>query len=65
MMDRQLRTAFAVIRSEVAKKWPKDLGAHMRSVSNLLFLRLICPAILGPKLFGIATGMLLITVALC
>lgn len=52
----QLRMMFWRVKRQAVKKWPTDTGAHERAVSNLFFLRLVCPAILGPKLFGISEG---------
>ena len=40
----------------MAAKWPNEKLVRTRVVSGFVFLRLICPAILNPRQFGLLTG---------
>jgi len=49
-MPKTLRALLATIKEEVAKKFPDyQVGA----VANFLFLKLVCPAMLTPHIYGI------------
>jgi hypothetical protein len=48
-----LRTIFQHVQQEVVKKFPGDPVVRYTGVSGFLFLRFICAAILGPKLFDL------------
>lgn len=50
-----LRDIFYHIQNEVQKKFPNERTVKFTGVSSFLFLRFICPAILGPKLFDMAS----------
>lgn len=50
-----LRDIFYHIQNEVQKKFPNERTVKFTGVSGFLFLRFICPAILGPKLFDMAS----------
>lgn len=50
---RHLSYIFEHIQMEVQKQFPKEANSKYAGVSGFLFLRFICPAILGPKLFDI------------
>ncbi|XP_061427028.1 ras GTPase-activating protein 1 isoform X4 [Lethenteron reissneri] len=48
-----LRFLFGCLQKSVQEKWPANETMRTRVVSGFVFLRLICPAILTPKAFGI------------
>ncbi|XP_033127219.1 ras GTPase-activating protein 1-like [Anneissia japonica] len=50
-----LRYLCGCLQRDVKAKWPSDEIVHARVVSGFIFLRLICPAILNPKLFNIVS----------
>lgn len=45
------------IKSAVSLKWPNDHLVRTRAVSAFIFFRLICPAILNPRQFGLISDM--------
>lgn len=47
-----LREVFQKLQAAVSKKWPKDRAVKYTAVSAFLFLRLVCPAVMNPKLFN-------------
>jgi Ras GTPase-activating protein 1 len=47
-----LREVFDRLQTAVVKKWPDDRAVRFTSISAFLFLRLVCPAIMNPKLFN-------------
>jgi len=47
-----LRLLFEHLCKEVGQKWPGDNNVKYTAVSAFLFLRLICPAVMNPKLFN-------------
>eukprot|EP01119_Soliformovum_irregulare_P019013 TRINITY_DN593_c0_g1_i4.p1 TRINITY_DN593_c0_g1~~TRINITY_DN593_c0_g1_i4.p1 ORF type:complete len:657 (-),score=175.68 TRINITY_DN593_c0_g1_i4:386-2356(-) len=49
-----MRKMFQTLQSEVKAKYGEDHIARYTSVSGFIFLRFWVPAILGPKLFGLA-----------
>ena len=57
----EMRHIFSYIQQQVLKKYgsasSKTQMVRYTSVSGFLFLRLFCPCILNPKLFGITSGM--------
>lgn len=53
---RPLREIFQNLKQTVAAKFGSSSNARYSAVSSFLFLRHICPAILNPKLFGLAQG---------
>lgn len=48
-----LRCILANLRSVVAQRFPGNETAASSAVVGFFFLRLICPALLGPQLFGL------------
>ncbi|GAB6026339.1 hypothetical protein CHUAL_012542 [Chamberlinius hualienensis] len=50
---RTLRYLFGCLQRSVSSKWPHDPLVRTRVVSGFIFLRLICPAILNPRLFNL------------
>jgi hypothetical protein len=48
-----LREIFAHLSKEVSRRFPQEPNIKYIGVSGFLFLRFICAAILGPKLFSI------------
>ncbi|XP_041369267.1 ras GTPase-activating protein 1-like [Gigantopelta aegis] len=48
-----LRYVCSCLQKKVVSKWPDDETVKTRVVSGFIFLRLICPAILSPKLFNL------------
>lgn len=52
LIPESLRKVFSIIKEKVAEKYPDLLlPIHSTCISAFIFLRLICPAILSPKLF--------------
>jgi hypothetical protein len=51
-----LREIFAHLAKALEKKFPQEPNIKYIGVSGFLFLRFICAAILGPKLFNIMLG---------
>ena len=47
-----LREVFKKLQAAVSKKWSKDKSVKYTAVSAFLFLRLVCPAVMNPKLFN-------------
>ncbi|XP_038073603.1 ras GTPase-activating protein 1-like [Patiria miniata] len=43
------------LKQDVKQKWPDDPNITARAVGGFIFLRLICPAILNPRLFNIVS----------
>ncbi|XP_043221540.1 ras GTPase-activating protein 1-like isoform X2 [Amphibalanus amphitrite] len=52
---RTLRYICGCLQRSVAAKWPNEKLVRTRVVSGFVFLRLICPAILNPRQFGLLT----------
>ncbi|XP_015216436.1 ras GTPase-activating protein 1 isoform X2 [Lepisosteus oculatus] len=50
-----LRFIYGCLQKSVQQKWPKNTTMRTRVVSGFVFLRLICPAILNPRMFNIIT----------
>uniref|UniRef100_A0A673CMG9 RAS p21 protein activator (GTPase activating protein) 1a n=1 Tax=Sphaeramia orbicularis TaxID=375764 RepID=A0A673CMG9_9TELE len=48
-----LRFIYGCLQKSVQQKWPTNTTMRTRVVSGFVFLRLICPAILNPRLFNI------------
>ncbi|XP_074594177.1 RAS p21 protein activator vap isoform X2 [Brevipalpus obovatus] len=48
-----LRYICGCLQKSVANKWPNDHYAKIRAVGSFIFLRLICPAILNPRVFNL------------
>lgn len=48
-----LRFIYGCLQKSVQKKWPTNTTMRTRVVSGFVFLRLICPAILNPRMFNI------------
>lgn len=48
-----MRALFQHVQNEVGARFPNDQVVRYTGVSGFLFLRLICAAILGPKLFDL------------
>ncbi|KAJ8414901.1 hypothetical protein AAFF_G00024240 [Aldrovandia affinis] len=48
-----LRFIYGCLQKSVQEKWPTNTTMRTRVVSGFVFLRLICPAILNPRLFNI------------
>ena len=51
-----LRFICGCLQRAVAAKWPNDQLVKTRVVGSFIFLRLICPAILNPRQFGLFDG---------
>jgi len=50
----KLREVFSYTKMEVAKTFENESTVQYSSISGFIFLRFFCPAILSPKLFGLA-----------
>uniref|UniRef100_A0AAY4C9A0 Uncharacterized protein n=1 Tax=Denticeps clupeoides TaxID=299321 RepID=A0AAY4C9A0_9TELE len=48
-----LRFIYGCLQRSVQQKWPTNKTMKTRVVSGFVFLRLICPAILNPRMFNI------------
>ncbi|XP_051540214.1 ras GTPase-activating protein 1-like [Myxocyprinus asiaticus] len=48
-----LRYIYGCLQRSVQQKWPTNTTMRTRVVSGFVFLRLICPAILNPRMFNI------------
>ncbi|XP_061584998.1 ras GTPase-activating protein 1-like isoform X2 [Cololabis saira] len=48
-----LRYIYGCLQKSVLLKWPTNTTMRTRVVSGFVFLRLICPAILNPRMFNI------------
>ncbi|MGH0191047.1 UNVERIFIED_CONTAM: hypothetical protein FKN15_055758 [Acipenser sinensis] len=48
-----LRFMYGCLQKSVQQKWPENTTMKTRVVSGFVFLRLICPAILNPRMFNI------------
>ncbi|XP_033929610.1 ras GTPase-activating protein 1-like isoform X2 [Melopsittacus undulatus] len=48
-----LRYIYGCLQKSVQSKWPANTTMRTRVVSGFVFLRLICPAILNPRMFNI------------
>ncbi|KAK3514563.1 hypothetical protein QTP70_021618 [Hemibagrus guttatus] len=48
-----LRFIYGCLQKSVQQKWPTNTTMRTRVVSGFVFLRLICPAILNPRMFSI------------
>ncbi|KAM6965604.1 ras GTPase-activating protein 1 [Aplochiton taeniatus] len=48
-----LRFIYGCLQRSVQEKWPTNTTMRTRVVSGFVFLRLICPAILNPRMFNI------------
>uniref|UniRef100_A0A8C6PU91 Ras GTPase-activating protein 1 n=1 Tax=Nothobranchius furzeri TaxID=105023 RepID=A0A8C6PU91_NOTFU len=48
-----LRYIYGCLQMSVKRKWPNNTTMRTRVVSGFVFLRLICPAILNPRMFNI------------
>ncbi|KAI4876546.1 hypothetical protein NFI96_016581 [Prochilodus magdalenae] len=48
-----LRFIYGCLQKSVQQKWPTNTTMRTRVVSGFVFLRLICPAILSPRMFNI------------
>ncbi|XP_051952716.1 ras GTPase-activating protein 1 isoform X2 [Xyrauchen texanus] len=48
-----LRYIYGCLQKSVQQKWPINTTMRTRVVSGFVFLRLICPAILNPRMFNI------------
>lgn len=53
-----LRYIYGCLQKSVQHKWPTNTTMRTRVVSGFVFLRLICPAILNPRMFNIISGAL-------
>uniref|UniRef100_A0AAY4BF87 Ras GTPase-activating protein 1 n=1 Tax=Denticeps clupeoides TaxID=299321 RepID=A0AAY4BF87_9TELE len=50
-----LRFIYGCLQESVQQKWPNNSTMRTRVVSGFVFLRLICPAIINPRIFNIIT----------
>lgn len=48
-----LRSVLQSVRTLASERWPSDPTVQFTSVSAFVFLRLVCPAVLNPKLFNV------------
>lgn len=50
---RSVRYICGCLQKAVVAKWPDERFVRTRVVSGFIFLRLLCPALLNPRLFGL------------
>nr|CAB3265445.1 ras GTPase-activating protein 1 [Phallusia mammillata] len=55
IFPKELRILFGHLQHCVAHRWPNDPSVKVRVVSGFMFLRLICPAIINPKMFNMVS----------
>ncbi|XP_051516786.1 ras GTPase-activating protein 1-like isoform X2 [Myxocyprinus asiaticus] len=53
ILPQTLRYIYGCLQKSVQQKWPINTTMRTRVVSGFVFLRLICPAILNPRMFNI------------
>lgn len=53
IFPKELRYVFGRQQQLVQKRWKNDKNVRTRVVSGFIFLRLLCPAIINPKMFNI------------
>ncbi|XP_069483685.1 ras GTPase-activating protein 1 isoform X1 [Ambystoma mexicanum] len=53
ILPQTLRYIYGCLQKSVQQKWPSNTTMRTRVVSGFVFLRLICPAILNPRMFNI------------
>eukprot|EP00042_Codosiga_hollandica_P050195 m.594931 g.594931 ORF g.594931 m.594931 type:complete len:1080 (-) comp58037_c0_seq2:86-3325(-) len=49
----EIKRMFSRVRAAVHAKFPADGDAQRSSIAGFFFLRLVCPALLGPQLFNL------------
>ncbi|KAG5897068.1 hypothetical protein JTB14_025884 [Gonioctena quinquepunctata] len=52
---RSVRYICGCLQKAVIAKWPDERFVRTRVVSGFIFLRLLCPALLNPRLFGLVS----------
>lgn len=50
---RSVRYICGCLQKSVLEKWPDERFVRTRVVSGFIFLRLLCPALLNPRQFGL------------
>lgn len=50
---KSVRFICGCLQKSVAGKWPDERLVRARVVSGFIFLRLLCPALLNPRQFGL------------
>lgn len=56
---RTLRYICGCLQRAAMNKWPNERLVKTRIVSGFIFLRLLCPALLNPRQFGLVSGNLI------
>lgn len=52
---RSVRYICGCLQKAVVAKWPDERFVRTRVVSGFIFLRLLCPALLNPRQFGLVS----------
>nr|XP_002127238.1 ras GTPase-activating protein 1 [Ciona intestinalis] len=55
LFPNDLRYVFGHMQQCVTRRWPHDKYVRVRVVSGFMFLRLLCPAIINPKMFNMVS----------
>ena len=50
----ELRRVYAMLAQEAERRFPTSQGIGNTVLGAFFFLRMVCPAVLNPKLFGLA-----------
>uniref|UniRef100_H2Y687 Ras GTPase-activating protein 1 n=1 Tax=Ciona savignyi TaxID=51511 RepID=H2Y687_CIOSA len=52
LFPNDLRCVFGHLQRCVSERWPNDRNVKVRVISGFMFLRLLCPAVINPRMFN-------------